>query len=101
MNPCECFINHELAMRRLLSILRQTQTECNDSECFDLSSMNLNSSGLMDNSFLIYSMLWIAIGFFLYFFRPASLRNTKNNFQGFNNDNDDNAGPSHLATGTQ
>lgn len=95
MNPCECVFSHELAMRRLLSFLRQSQSECNDSECFDLTNLNMGD-GAADNSFMMYSMLWIAIGFLLYFFRPQSLRNTKNIFRRFNDDNDDNAGPSQM-----
>merc|ERR1712080_555332 len=33
-DPCECIFNHEMAMRRLLSLLRNSQSACTDSECF-------------------------------------------------------------------
>ena len=32
-DPCECIFNHEMAMRRLLSLLRQSQSYCTDNEC--------------------------------------------------------------------
>lgn len=33
-DPCECVFNHETAMRRLLSLLRNSQQGfCTDSEC--------------------------------------------------------------------
>ena len=47
-DPCECIFNHEMAMRRLLSLLRQSQSYCTEEEChqvlnffqifFDISS---------------------------------------------------------------
>merc|ERR1712203_1087304 len=33
-DPCECIFNHEMAMRRLLSLLRSSQSTCTDNECF-------------------------------------------------------------------
>ena len=27
-DPCECIFNHEMAMRRLLSLLRNSQVDC-------------------------------------------------------------------------
>merc|ERR1712088_1079617 len=33
-DPCECIFNHEMAMRRLLSLLRNSQSTCTDNECF-------------------------------------------------------------------
>lgn len=39
-DPCECIFNHEMAMRRLLSLLRQSQSYCTDEEC----SQVLNST---------------------------------------------------------
>ena len=35
-DPCECIFNHEMAMRRLLSLLRSSQSYCNDNECFQV-----------------------------------------------------------------
>ena len=35
-DPCECISNHEMAMRRLLSLLRQSQSYCTDNECIQV-----------------------------------------------------------------
>lgn len=35
-------------------------------------------NSVADNSLMMYSMLWMVIGFLLFFFRPQSLRNAKN-----------------------
>uniref|UniRef100_A0A7N5JID1 Small integral membrane protein 14 n=1 Tax=Ailuropoda melanoleuca TaxID=9646 RepID=A0A7N5JID1_AILME len=32
-DPCECICSHENAMRRLISLLRQSQSYCTDTEC--------------------------------------------------------------------
>ncbi|KAK7929447.1 hypothetical protein WMY93_005842 [Mugilogobius chulae] len=32
-DPCECICSHEHAMRRLLNLLRQSQSFCTDTEC--------------------------------------------------------------------
>ncbi|KAJ8964567.1 hypothetical protein NQ314_004871 [Rhamnusium bicolor] len=32
-DPCECIWGHEMAMRRLLNVLRNSQALCTDSEC--------------------------------------------------------------------
>lgn len=54
---------------------------------FVTANLNLGDASSVDNSVMMYSMLWIAIGFLLYFFRPPSLRNTKNIFRRSNDDN--------------
>ena len=36
-DPCECIFSHEMAMRRLLSLLRQSQSYCTDNECSQVS----------------------------------------------------------------
>ena len=35
-DPCECIFNHEMAMRRLLSLLRQSQSYCTENECLQV-----------------------------------------------------------------
>ncbi|XP_037247569.1 small integral membrane protein 14 isoform X2 [Falco biarmicus] len=32
-DPCECICSHEHAMRRLINLLRQSQSYCTDTEC--------------------------------------------------------------------
>ncbi|MEE6462225.1 hypothetical protein FKM82_001525 [Ascaphus truei] len=33
-DPCECICSHDYAMRRLINLLRQSQSYCTDTECF-------------------------------------------------------------------
>jgi len=40
-DPCECIYSHEMAMRRLLSLLRQSQSYCTDNECPQVNQINL------------------------------------------------------------
>ncbi|XP_018319678.1 small integral membrane protein 14 [Agrilus planipennis] len=68
MDPCEC-IGHEMAMRRLLNLLRQTQSYCTNSECFQdvVSPGNPNQ----DNSFILFG-LFLAFATLMYFLRPRN-----------------------------
>ncbi|XP_035570385.1 small integral membrane protein 14 isoform X5 [Canis lupus familiaris] len=36
-DPCECVCSHEHAMRRLINLLRQSQSYCTDTECLQES----------------------------------------------------------------
>ncbi|RXG73288.1 Small integral membrane protein 14, partial [Armadillidium vulgare] len=47
-DPCECVWSHEMAMRRLLSIVR--------------------------NDTMMFALLWVALALGLFFLRPSSLR---------------------------
>ncbi|KJH50513.1 hypothetical protein DICVIV_03363 [Dictyocaulus viviparus] len=69
-DPCECLFNHEAAMRRLLSLLRDTQDYCTDSECFTEGG----PSAVANNSILLWSMLWGLLALLLFFMRPNSMR---------------------------
>jgi len=75
-DPCECIFNHEMAMRRLLSLLRQSQSYCTDNECTDgtLPGPSESTGGAAD-SFLMMTMIWAMLAIALYLFRPSSLRN--------------------------
>uniref|UniRef100_A0AC34Q942 Small integral membrane protein 14 n=1 Tax=Panagrolaimus sp. JU765 TaxID=591449 RepID=A0AC34Q942_9BILA len=67
-DPCECFFNHEAMMRRLLSILRQSQEECIDENCVDDSSL-----GGLSNTMMMMALMGVfAVAMFLT--RPNSLR---------------------------
>ncbi|XP_044873873.1 small integral membrane protein 14 isoform X2 [Mauremys mutica] len=37
-DPCECICSHEHAMRRLINLLRQSQSYCTDTECLQESA---------------------------------------------------------------
>ncbi|PBC26150.1 small integral membrane protein 14 [Apis cerana] len=75
---CECIWNHEFAMQRLLSILRQSQNYCTDNECFDMSRLpgprDVSSWNL--NFFMI--LLIIVFVILMYALRPQSLRHLNN-----------------------
>ena len=107
-DPCECIFNHEMAMRRLLSLLRQSQSYCTDNECFQVKKgllliKNIDyfvflkdglpgpNEGNGDNSFAMMSMLWVALAVILYLFRPSALRGdskSSRNGPGNNRDQD-------------
>uniref|UniRef100_D1FPP1 Small integral membrane protein 14 n=1 Tax=Cimex lectularius TaxID=79782 RepID=D1FPP1_CIMLE len=80
MNLCENIWNHELAMRRLLSLLRNSQSACTDAECFQFSQPNTGDNGVM-----MMTLCWLAIAFFLNMFRPSSLRNQEHDLKPHNN----------------
>ncbi|CAB3403093.1 unnamed protein product [Caenorhabditis bovis] len=73
-DPCECFFDHEAAMQRLLSLLRDNQHICTDSNC--------TSDGLPGvagtPSLMIWTMMWAIMAMGLYFLRPNSMRSGSN-----------------------
>ncbi|XP_045474570.1 small integral membrane protein 14 [Harmonia axyridis] len=70
MDPCECVWDHEFAMRRLLNLLRNSQTVCTDSECFDEGPA---SSPPGTENALMVTLIWVIV-FFLYLYRPSTRR---------------------------
>ncbi|XP_023330188.1 small integral membrane protein 14 [Eurytemora carolleeae] len=87
-DPCECIFNHEMAMRRLLSLLRYfwsilmndfskkikgTVLE-NDFWIFKNSLFKLNSA---DGNFMMFAMVWMMMAFVMYLLRPQSLRGNR------------------------
>jgi len=76
-DPCECIFNHEMAMRRLLSLLRQSQSHCTDNECLQdglQDGLPGPGQGTGDNGIAMMAMMWVALAVILYLFRPSSLR---------------------------
>uniref|UniRef100_A0A5F9CBI7 Small integral membrane protein 14 n=1 Tax=Oryctolagus cuniculus TaxID=9986 RepID=A0A5F9CBI7_RABIT len=43
-DPCECICSHEHAMRRLINLLRQSQSYCTDTECLQEWTRSTSSS---------------------------------------------------------
>ncbi|KAJ2952881.1 hypothetical protein O0L34_g7246 [Tuta absoluta] len=70
MDPCECLWNHELAMRRLISLLRQGQSYCTDTECLD-ELQGLPAPSSAGNSFMML-FLTLALAMAMYAFRPRN-----------------------------
>ncbi|XP_073464745.1 small integral membrane protein 14 [Aquarana catesbeiana] len=76
-DPCECICSHNYAMRRLISLLRQSQSYCTDTECLqEMPGPNSSSSDGGFNVAMIV-MAWLVIGFTLYLLRPRSLRGAR------------------------
>ncbi|XP_031641103.1 small integral membrane protein 14 [Contarinia nasturtii] len=78
MDECACFWSHEFAMRRLLALLRQGQTHCTDTECFDPPTLPDSQRGGADSGsdFMFMSILLIC-AVILYIFRPNPLRRSR------------------------
>ncbi|XP_026329319.1 small integral membrane protein 14 [Hyposmocoma kahamanoa] len=70
MDPCECLWNHEMAMRRLISLLRQGQSYCTDSDCLE-QMPSLPAPQSAGNSFLLM-FLTLALAVAMYAFRPRA-----------------------------
>ncbi|KXJ13221.1 small integral membrane protein 14 [Exaiptasia diaphana] len=76
-DPCECVYTYEGAMRRLISLLRSSQSYCTDNQCLQElpGPQQGNSTGPEGNSTTLFLiMAWIAIAFILFLLRPQRLR---------------------------
>ncbi|XP_074085707.1 small integral membrane protein 14 [Macrotis lagotis] len=72
-DPCECVCSHEHAMRRLINLLRQSQSYCTDTECLQ-ELPGPNSSVDPGLSVTMIIMFWVAIAMVLFLMRPFNLR---------------------------
>ncbi|XP_050804069.1 small integral membrane protein 14 isoform X2 [Gopherus flavomarginatus] len=72
-DPCECICSHEHAMRRLINLLRQSQSYCTDTECLQ-ELPGPNSSGDNSISIAMIMMAWVVIALVLFLLRPTNLR---------------------------
>uniref|UniRef100_A0A3Q4AX76 Small integral membrane protein 14 n=1 Tax=Mola mola TaxID=94237 RepID=A0A3Q4AX76_MOLML len=74
-DPCECVCTHEYAMRRLINLLRQSQSYCTDTGCpQELPGPGGQVSGGADLTFPMVMMGWVVVALLLFLFRPSSLR---------------------------
>ncbi|XP_041121254.1 small integral membrane protein 14-like [Polyodon spathula] len=72
-DPCECICSHEHAMRRLINLLRQSQSYCTDTECLqELPGPNPSNDGNFTMPMIM--MAWMVIGLVLFLLRPARMR---------------------------
>ncbi|XP_049867116.1 small integral membrane protein 14 [Pectinophora gossypiella] len=94
MDPCECLWNHELAMRRLISLLRQGQSYCTDSECLEQLPGLPAPPESAGSSFLLM-FLTIALAVAMYAMRPRARAITHDATKPVRNpqDHDDGAPP--------
>ncbi|XP_070572297.1 small integral membrane protein 14-like [Ptychodera flava] len=73
-DPCECIWNHEHAMRRLISLLRNSQSYCTDTECVTDAPGQLPEGTDGGYSMMMIMVAWLVVALVLFLFRPASLR---------------------------
>jgi len=82
-DPCECLniLGHQARMQRLISMLRESQSECTDNECLDLAGPSSGqlirpdgSSGGFNPTMTTVMFLWVALAAVLFLMRPTSLR---------------------------
>ncbi|XP_072744706.1 small integral membrane protein 14 [Anoplolepis gracilipes] len=85
-DPCECMWNH-ISMQHLLSILRQSQNYCSDTECFSVSRTPLpGPQNTQESSDFLFTCLIIGFVILMYAFRPRSLRQPSRNITKSNNE---------------
>ncbi|XP_065054488.1 small integral membrane protein 14-like [Rhopilema esculentum] len=72
-DPCECIFSHEGAMRRLISLLRGSQSYCTEEQCFT-DAPNLQASNDGGNMMMFVMVAWVIAAVLLYLLRPASMR---------------------------
>lgn len=94
-DPCECICSHEHAMRRLINLLRQSQSYCTDTECLqELPGTGSPTGGDLTLPMII--MGWIVLALALFLLRPASMRrpgNSNKPTSPFNNNDRDPPAP--------
>uniref|UniRef100_T1JNV3 Small integral membrane protein 14 n=1 Tax=Strigamia maritima TaxID=126957 RepID=T1JNV3_STRMM len=72
-DPCECIFTHEAGIRRLISLLRNSQSYCTDNECLqELPGLNSSQSDM--SGFVFMLMIWAVLAGLLFLMRPSSLR---------------------------
>jgi len=78
-DPCECVFSHEAAMRRLLSLLRNSQNYCTDNECVQEFPNQDGVSGLFGggNTMFLIMTMWMVMALALFFLRPPSMRRSQ------------------------
>jgi len=93
-DPCECMFSHEMAMRRLLNLLRQSQSYCTDNECSQDGLPGPNATGGGDgNTFTMMAMAWVVIALVMFMMRPTSFRTPPNKPRDRNGNDDDDQSP--------
>ncbi|XP_011873988.1 PREDICTED: small integral membrane protein 14-like [Vollenhovia emeryi] len=77
-DPCECMWNY-MSVQHLLSILRQSQDYCSDTECFSVSRIPGPQTNVREPSDFLFTCLIIGFIVLLYAFRPRTLRHSIRN----------------------
>jgi len=73
-DPCECMniLSHSGRMARLMNLLRSSQSECTDNECYTPGDGLPGVEGSAQQfTFWTVMVGWIVLAIVLYFMRPA------------------------------
>jgi len=73
-DPCECVYSQDSAMQRLLTMLRDGQSYCTDSECMEPPMSGNANPG---DSTMLLMALWMIVAVALFFMRPDSARRSQ------------------------
>ncbi|KAL3067023.1 small integral membrane protein 14 [Trematomus bernacchii] len=77
-DPCECICTHEHAMRRLINLLRQSQSYCTDTDCpQELPAPGGSVGGGGELTLPLVLMGWAVVALLLFLMRPSSLRRSR------------------------
>jgi len=73
-DPCECAWGHELAMRRLLSLLRQSQSDCTDTECYVDASAPPQANQVSTDYYIVMTIMTV-VALLIHFWLSQNRRN--------------------------
>ena len=72
-DPCECIFSPQAAMRRLISLLRNSQSFCTDEQCFGSPPGPSNTSDTGMTTFYL-AIAWVVFALVLFMMRPRSMK---------------------------
>lgn len=79
---CECVWSQELATRRLINMIRQSQDYCTENECYNESDAG-GSGDATGSTAMFFIGFWFLMALVLFFLRPkSSVPATKNRGNG-------------------
>lgn len=91
-DPCECIFSPAAAMRRLISLLRNSQSYCTDHQCFT-NPPGPNDSNDTGMAMFYMLIVWVIIAGVLYLMRPQSLRDHNSNLKGHDDHSNNDGSP--------
>lgn len=77
-DPCECICSYDGAMRRLISLLRSSQSYCTDNECLMEPPGPQGNDGNGGFSIMFVLMAWLVAAVILFLLRPQNMRQSGN-----------------------
>ncbi|XP_068606826.1 small integral membrane protein 14 isoform X2 [Brachionichthys hirsutus] len=93
-DPCECVCTHEHAMRRLINLLRQSQSYCTDTGCpQELPGPSSPAGGDGGLTLPMVMMGWMILAVLLFLLRPSNLRRPHPTSKAPGSHNSDRRGP--------